>query len=79
MEVDDAVGALPYDTYTIEELRCEANQGKFLYSGSFTISRANYMVSLGNVENADIAIGTRAKDEATGTRYVAAEEARGTL
>ena len=74
VEVDDAVGALPYDTYTIEELRCEANQGKFLYSGSFTISRANYMVSLGNVENADIAIGTRAKDEATGTRYAAAEE-----
>ncbi len=72
--VDDTAGALPYDTYTIEELRCEANQGKFLYSGSFTISRADYMVSLGNVENADIAIGTTAKDEATGTHYAAAGE-----
>lgn len=72
--VDDSVGALPYDTYTIEELKCDANEGKFLYSGSFTISRADYVVSLGNVENADIAIETSAKDEATGTHYALADD-----
>lgn len=72
--VDDTVGALPYDTYTIEELKCEANEGKFLYSGKFTITRAGYTVNLGNVENADIAIQTTAKDEATGTHYASAEE-----
>lgn len=72
--VDDGVGALPYDTYTIEELKCAANEGKFLYSGSFTVTRANYLVSLGNVENADIAIETAVKDEATGTHYALAED-----
>ncbi len=72
--VDDSVGALPYDTYTIEELKCAANEGKFLYSGSFTITRANYIVSLGNVENADVAIETAARDEATGTHYALADD-----
>ena len=72
--VDDEAGALPYDTYTIEELRCAANEGKFLYSGKFTITRAGYTVNLGNVENADIAIQTTAKDEATGTHYASAQE-----
>lgn len=72
--VDDGVGALPYDTYKIEELRCAANEGKFLYSSTFTISRANYIVNLGNVENADIAIETMAKDETTGTHYAKAGE-----
>ena len=24
---DDARGALPYDTYTVQELRCSANEG----------------------------------------------------
>ena len=72
--VDDSVGAMPYDTYTIEELKCAANEGKFLYSGSFTITRANYIVSLGNVENADVAIETAARDEATGTHYALADD-----
>lgn len=72
--VDDGVGALPYDTYRIEELQCAANEGKYLYSGTFTISRANYIVNLGNVENADIAIQTTARDEATGTHYAKADD-----
>lgn len=69
---DDEAGALPYDTYTIEELKCSANEGKFLYSGSFTVTRANYIISLGNVENADVAIETTVRDEATGTHYASA-------
>ncbi len=74
VRVDDSVGALPYDSYTIQELRCAANEGKFLYSGTITITRANYIVDLGNVENADVAIETMAKDEATGTHYAKADE-----
>lgn len=74
VRVDDSVGALPYDTYTIQELRGAANEGKFLYSGTITITRANYIVDLGNVENADVAIETMAKDEATGTHYAKADE-----
>ena len=37
--VNDQLGALPYDTYTIQELRCEANKGKELYSDVLVISR----------------------------------------
>ena len=31
---DDTKGALPYDTYEIEELKCDANEGKALYKGN---------------------------------------------
>lgn len=71
--VDDSVGALPYDTYTLEELKCAANEGKYLYKGLVSITRDSYIVNLGNIENADIRIGTSAKDEATGTRYAKAD------
>lgn len=71
--VDDTVGALPYDTYTLEELKCAANEGKYLYKGSISITRDSYTVNLGNIENADIRIGTSAKDETTGTHYAKAD------
>lgn len=71
--VDDGVGALPYDTYTIEELECGANRGKNLYSGTISITKDNYLIDMGNIENADVGIQTTAKDEATGTRYAMAD------
>ena len=39
VEVNDAYGAFPYDTYQLEELRCEENVDKVLYKGTFRISR----------------------------------------
>ncbi|MCI9227479.1 MAG: VaFE repeat-containing surface-anchored protein [Dorea sp.] len=71
--VDDSVGALPYDTYTLEELKCAANEGKYLYKSTVSITRDSYIVNLGNIENADVRIGTSAKNEATGTRYANAD------
>ena len=38
VEVNDAYGAFPYDTYQLEELRCEENVDKVLYKGTFRIS-----------------------------------------
>lgn len=72
--VDDKLGALPYDTYLLEELECDANQGKRLYSGTISITRNQYMVNLGNIENMDISIWTTAKDEDTGTHYAQADK-----
>lgn len=51
LEPDDQVGALPYDTYHIEELRCEGNEGKELYQGNVTISRENFTIDMGTIDN----------------------------
>lgn len=70
--VNDELGALPYDTYTITELPCEGNEGKVLYTGSFTISRNDYVLDLGTIYNEDQppkGITTLAVDEETGTKY----------
>lgn len=52
--VDDGLGALPYDTYTIEELPCVQNEGKVLYQGEFTITRNHFVLDMGTIENADM-------------------------
>ena len=46
--------ALPYDTYTIEELPCVQNEGKVLYQGEFTITRNHFVLDMGTIENADM-------------------------
>ncbi len=48
---DDSMGALPYDTYRIEELPSSANQGKKLVSFEATVSRNSFVVGLGTVSN----------------------------
>nr|WP_303182454.1 VaFE repeat-containing surface-anchored protein [Lachnoclostridium phocaeense] len=72
--VDDEKGALPYDTYTIEELRCEANGGKTLYRGQLVITKDGFTVDLGNIENADCTISTQARDDATDSQYAQADD-----
>ena len=41
------LGALPYDTYLIEEMECEANKGYTLIDDIVTISRDHTLVKLG--------------------------------
>lgn len=50
-EVDDALGALPYDTYDIEELPCKENEGTVLARFTVTISRNNTTLDLGTIDN----------------------------
>lgn len=72
VEVNDALGALPFDTYCIEELRCEANEDKALYTGTLVISRDGYTVNLGTIENDTIntpEIYTSAQNGNNGTAY----------
>ena len=48
---DDSKGALPYDTYTVEELRCSANEGLRLVSMTVTVSRDATTVDLGTMDD----------------------------
>lgn len=72
--VNDNLGALPYDTYTVEELPCAANVGKRLYVGKITIRRDGVTIHMNNIENVGVTIGTTAKDAKTGTQYACAEQ-----
>jgi len=69
--ITDSKGALPYDTYILDELLCAHNEGKHLLTGiEITISRDNYTVNLGTLTNDSIPqeqiVRTTAKDAATG-------------
>lgn len=50
-EVNDKLGALPFDTYTIEEQRCAANMNYELVNVQATIKRANVTVDLGTIDD----------------------------
>lgn len=50
-KVNDDLGALPYDTYEIEELPCKENEGTVLAHFTITISRDNTTLDLGTVDN----------------------------
>ena len=52
VETQDGLCALPYDTYTLEELPCSANEGYELVSiPNITISRNNTVISLGTIDD----------------------------
>ena len=74
--VNDEKGALPYDTYRIEEQRCEANEGYKLLSIEITVYRDNYTIPLGTLtDDSDLAeIATTAIDSDTEDHYAAAGE-----
>lgn len=63
---DDSKGALPYDTYTFEELRCSANDSLNLVKFEVTVSRNAYTIDRGTVDDNPIEIGTTATDGADG-------------
>lgn len=71
--LDDKEGALPYDTYELEEIKGENNEGMVMYKDTIKISRDETIVSINNVENYGISLQTRAKDKKTGTHYAKAE------
>lgn len=61
---DDSKGALPYDTYTFEELRCTTNTSLNLVKFEVTVSRNAYTIDRGTVDDNPIEIGTTATDGA---------------
>ena len=64
---NDSKGALPYDTYTIEEQRCKANESMDLLKFEITVYKDSVSVDLGTLTDDKIEIGTTALDKKTGT------------
>ena len=49
-EPDDSKGALPYDTYIIEEMRCDSNKGfQLIPPFEIVVSRNNLVIDLGTL------------------------------
>lgn len=78
---DDGLGALPYGTYTLRELRCEANKGYELLDGiTFYLEEdrsESPVLSLGTLTNdrqQTPEIHTTAADKETGTHYAAVKK-----
>ena len=75
-EPHDDLGALPYDSYTLEELRCAANEGKELVTQKhITITSHAKTIDLGTIEDDDMVvktprIGTVAKDAGDGDAII---------
>jgi predicted 3-demethylubiquinone-9 3-methyltransferase (glyoxalase superfamily) len=67
----DSKGAFPYDTYSIEELRCTSNEGYALVSTTFTVSRDAKVIDLGTLDDPQPEIHTTAYDAADGDGYLA--------
>lgn len=57
-EANDARGALPYGSYELQELRCDANKGHRLISATLSVSRNNRTYRLGTFDNKQVSIGT---------------------
>lgn len=75
----DSVGALPYDTYEIQELKCDAN--KFCYDvkdqkQTVTINQDGTVKDLGQWQNdcAEFSVGTTASDAEDGDKFIQAGE-----
>ena len=73
---DDSKGALLYDTYTIEELRCDSNKGMTLIPAfDVVVSRNKVVVDLGTLTDEyepEISIHTTATDKVTGEKSIVA-------
>ena len=63
---DDSKGALPYDTYLIEELRCSANEGYQLIETSVIVSRDGKVYDFGTLTDVKASITTKAYDPMDG-------------
>ncbi len=65
-KANDSLGALPYDTYTLEELSCEENQNFTLVKlENITVKKDSTSINLGridNIEEAQPLLNTTAKD-----------------
>ena len=75
-EPDDSKGALLYDTYEIEELRCDSNKGfKLIPAFEIVVFRDKVVIDLGTLTDdyeKKISIHTTAADKATGEKVIVA-------
>lgn len=72
-EPNDDMGALPYDSYTVEELSCANNEGLQLVNTEFTVSRDGFTIDLGTIDDPNAFVTTSATDALDGNKYVIAD------
>lgn len=73
---DDSKGALPYDTYLIEELRCTANEGYQLIETTVIVSRDGKVYDFGTLTDVKASITTKAYDPMDGDSLVGMGEVK---
>ena len=77
-DINDDIGALPYDDYEVTELLCEGNKDYQMISFNFTIDRDNQEFDIGTKTNTEPPsppeIGTTALDKKTGSHITKSEE-----
>ena len=71
-EPDNSKGALIYDDYEIEEIRCAANKGYDLKKIKVSVYKDSVTVHLGTMTDDRIEIGTQASDKADGDKVLEA-------
>lgn len=70
VKADNKLGALPFDTYYIEELRCSANEGYALINTTVTVTRDAKTIDLGTFDDPEPEIHTTAYDASDSDHYV---------
>ena len=70
VKADNKLGALPFDTYSVEELRCSANEGYALINTTVTVTRDAKTIDLGTFDDPEPEIHTTAYDTSDSDHYV---------
>ena len=70
VKADNKLGVLPFDTYSIEELRCSANEGYALINTTVTVTRDAKTIDLGTFDDPEPEIHTTAYDASDSDHYV---------
>ena len=70
IKADNALGAMPFDTYSVEELRCTANEGHALVNTTVTISRNGATIDFGTLDDPEPEIHTTAYDASDSNHYI---------
>lgn len=70
IKADNALGAMPFDTYSVEELRCTANEGHALVNTTVTISRNGATIGFGTLDDPEPEIHTTAYDASDSDHYI---------
>ena len=76
VKANDKLGAMPYDTYSIEELRCTNNEGYQLIHTSIDVTRDGKVYDFGTLDDQTASIHTNAYDPADKDDTVGAGETK---
>lgn len=70
IKADNSLGAMPFDTYSVEELRCTANEGYALVNTTVTVSRNGASIDFGTFDDPEPEIHTTAYDASDSDHYI---------